>query len=222
MKNLNKYIDHTILKPFATEKEIVRFCKDAIEYEFASVCINPCHVPLAKILLTGTDVKVCTVIGFPLGANKTEIKVAETAAALADGCDEFDMVIPVGALKEGHDDYVRADIAAVVGVAGGRCVKVIIETSYLTDEEKIRATMLAAEAGAHFVKTCTGFNEGVATVADIALMKKHAGERMQVKASSGIRTLKQAIALIEAGATRLGTSAGIKIITEYKEGGKDG
>jgi deoxyribose-phosphate aldolase len=213
---LNKYIDHTLLKAFATEEKITKLCEDAKKYDFASVCVNPYNIPLAKNLVAGSDVKVCTVIGFPLGANTTAIKVAEAKGALQMGCDEFDMVINVGALKDGKDDYVREEINAVVNAVPGKCVKVIIETAFLTDEEKIKATKLACEAGACFVKTCTGFNEGVATVADITLMKANVSGHVKVKASSGIRNYKDAQALIDAGAERLGTSAGITILEQSK------
>ena len=212
--NLNKMIDHTILKAFAQEANIETLCAEAKKYDFASVCINPYNIPLAKKLLEGSDVKVCTVIGFPLGANTTKVKVAETEDAYEMGCDEFDMVINVGALKDGKYDYVRDEIAAVVKAAKGRLVKVIIETLFLTDEEKVKAVELASEAGAHYVKTCTGFNEGVATVADIALMRKTAPAHVKVKASAGIRTYEDAKVLSEAGADRLGTSAGAKIIAD--------
>ncbi len=210
--NLNKYIDHTILKAFAGEKEIETLCADARNYNFASVCVNPCFVPLAKKLLAGSDVEVCTVIGFPLGANATEVKAFETRHAYDEGCDEFDMVIAVGALKDRRCDYVRNDIAAVVKAARGKTVKVIIETAFLTDEEKELACKLAGEAGATFVKTCTGFNEGVATAHDIELMKRAVPAGVKVKASSGIRSYEAAAELIAAGADRLGTSAGAKIV----------
>lgn len=212
MKKLNKYIDHTNLKPFAVKADIEKLCADALQWDFASVCVNPCNVPLAKELLAGSDVKVCTVIGFPLGQNNTAIKVAETEEAYENGCDEFDMVINVGRLKDGCYDYVRDEIAAVVAAAKGRLVKVIIETGLLTDEEKAIATRLSCEAGANFVKTCSGVSAGVATVADITLMKANLTGNVELKASSGIRTYEDAKALIEAGATRLGTSAGITII----------
>ena len=211
---LNKMVDHTILKTFAQEEHIETLCADAKKYDFASVCINPYNIPLAKKLLEGTDVKVCTVIGFPLGANTTKIKVAETEDAYDMGCDEFDMVINVGALKDGKYDYVRDEIRAVVEAARGRTVKVIIETFFLTDEEKVKAVELSCEAGAHFVKTCTGFNEGIATVHDIELMRKTATPEVKVKASSGIKTYADAKALIEVGAERLGTSSGAKILAE--------
>lgn len=212
MKPLNKYIDHTNLKPDSKKEKIVQLCADAREWNFASVCVNPCNISLAKELLAGTDVMVCTVIGFPLGQNTTAVKVAETEDAYALGCDEFDMVINIGRLKDGCYDYVRNEIAAVVAAAKGKTVKVIIETGLLTDEEKAIATRLSCEAGAHFVKTCSGVSAGVATVADIKLMKENISGNVLLKASSGIRTYEDAIALIEAGAERLGTSAGIAII----------
>lgn len=212
IKNLNKYVDHTILKTFATADDIKKLCDAARQYNFASVCVNPYNVPLAKELLKGTDVNVCTVIGFPLGANKTETKVFEAKQALKDGCDEFDMVINVGALKYGNYDYVYEDIKSVVDAVNGKIVKVIIETFFLTDEEKIKAVELSCKAGAAFVKTCTGFNEGVATVDDIKLMKAHVTNGVKVKASSGIRTFEDAKKLIDAGAERLGTSSGAKIL----------
>jgi len=212
IQNLNKYIDHTILKPFATEADIETLCAAAKEYNFASVCINPCYVSLARKLLEGTDVEICTVIGFPLGANTTEIKAAETERAYYDGCDEFDMVINVGQLKAKNYAYVKRDIEAVVTAAKGKTVKVIIETFYLTPEEIAVVSKIASDAGAHFVKTCTGFNDGVAKVEDIRIMKANIAPGVKVKASSGIRTYEQAAALIEAGAERLGTSAGVKIL----------
>ncbi|MBQ4575559.1 MAG: deoxyribose-phosphate aldolase [Clostridia bacterium] len=212
---LNKYIDHTQLKPFASAADIEKLCAEAKAYNFASVCINPCHVALAAKLLEGCDVKVCTVIGFPLGANTTAIKAAEVEQAYTDGCDEFDMVINIGALKAGNVDFVRDDIAAVVKAAKGKCVKVIIETFYLTPEEIAAATKLSCAAGAHFVKTCTGFNEGIAKVEDVKIMRANASSNVKIKASAGIRDLKTALTLIEAGADRLGTSAGAKIMEEY-------
>ena len=212
MKPLNKFVDHTNLKPDSKKEKIVQLCADAREWNFASVCVSPCNISLAKELLAGTDVMVCTVIGFPLGQNTTAVKVAETEDAYALGCDEFDMVINVGRLKDGCYDYVRNEIAAVVAAAKGKTVKVIIETGLLTDEEKAIATRLSCEAGAHFVKTCSGVSAGVATVADIKLMKENISGNVLLKASSGIRTYEDAIALIEAGAERLGTSAGITIL----------
>ncbi len=213
MKPLNKYVDHTNLKPFATRADIEKLCAEAREWDFASVCVNPCNVPLAKELLAGSDVKVCTVIGFPLGQNTTALKVTETKDAYIAGCEEFDMVINVGRLKDGDIDYVRDEIASVVSAANGKTVKVIIETGLLTDEEKATATRLSCEAGAHFVKTCSGVSQGVATVADLAIMKANLSGGATLKASSGIRTYQDAKALIDAGAERLGTSAGIAIVT---------
>lgn len=216
MKPLNQYIDHTNLKPSATRQEIEKLCAEAREWEFASVCVNPCNVALAKELLGDTKVEICTVIGFPLGQNTTEMKVAEARDALRNGCDEFDMVINVGRLKDGEDDFVREEIKAIVQAVSGKTVKVIIETCLLTDEEKARATRLACQAGAHFVKTSTGFSTGGATVADIRLMKENVTENVKLKASAGIRTYEDGMALIEAGADRLGTSAGVAIV----QGGK--
>lgn len=211
---LRKTIDHTLLKPFAREEDIRRLCREALEHDFASVCVNPCHVPLASSLLQGSSVNVCTVIGFPLGANTTAIKVAETREALAAGAREFDMVMNIGALKDERYDYVRQDIAAVVEAAQGNIVKVIIETSLLTDEEKVMACHLASQAGAAFVKTCTGFTDGVATVEDIMLMRSSVPLSVRVKASSGIRDYATAKALLDAGAQRLGTSSGVAIVTQ--------
>ena len=216
MKPLNKYIDHTNLKPSATRADIERLCAEAREYDFASVCVHPCNVALCKELLAGSEVLTCTVIGFPLGQNTTAMKAAETSEAFDLGCDEFDMVINVGRLKDGDHNTVRAEIAAVVAAARGRTVKVIIETGLLTDTEKATATRLACEAGAHFVKTCTGFSAGAATVEDIRLMKANVTEGVSVKASAGIRTYEQAVALIEAGADRIGTSAGKGILEGAK------
>jgi len=212
MKKLSKYVDHTNLKPFATRADIEKLCADAKEWDFASVCVNPCNITLAKELLAGTDVEVCTVIGFPLGQNTTAMKVAETEEAYALGCDEFDMVINVGRLKDGCQDYVRDEIAAVVKAARGKTVKVIIETGLLTDEEKAIATKLSCEAGANYVKTCSGVSAGVATVEDLKIMKANITGDVKLKASSGIRTYEDAKALIDAGAERLDTSSGIAII----------
>lgn len=217
MKDLNKYIDHTNLKPFATSTDMEKLCAEAREYDFASVCVNPANVSLAKKLLEGSDVMVCTVIGFPLGQNTTEVKVAETENAHALGCDEFDMVINVGLLKDRQLDTVRNEIAAVVTAAKGKTVKVIIETGLLTDEEKAIATRLSCEAGAHFVKTCTGFSAGVATPDDVRIMRENVSGNVKIKASAGIRSYTDAKALIEAGAERLGTSAGIAVIREALE-----
>ncbi len=213
MEKINTYIDHTLLKPYAGRADIERLCAEAKEYKFASVCVNPCNVALAKDLLAGSPVKVCTVIGFPLGANTTAVKTAEVEDALRNGCDEFDMVINIGALKDGRHAYVENEIRSVVKAAAGHCVKVIIETGLLTDDEKAAATRLACKAGAGFVKTCTGFSEGVATAEDVALLKANCTGSVKVKASSGIRSYADAVKLIEAGAERLGTSAGIRIVS---------
>lgn len=214
--NLSKFIDHTILKPTATEKGIIKLCEEAKDNNFISVCINPCYVSLAKEQLDGSNIKVCTVIGFPLGANTTQIKSLETKDAFARGADEFDMVINIGALKDKKYDYVKNDIEAVVEAAQGRTVKVIIETFYLTDEEKAIASRLSCEAGADFVKTCTGFNDGVATIEDLKIMKANIYGDVKLKASAGIRSYKSAKALIDAGAQRLGTSAGMAILAQEK------
>lgn len=210
--NINKYIDHTALKPNVVKSDIKKLCEEAIKYDFASVCVEPYFVKYAAELLKDSDVKVCTVIGFPLGATTMETKVFETENADKNGCDEFDVVINVGALKNGDYDYVRDEIKAIVNAANGKCVKVIIETFYLTDEEKAIVSKLCCEAGAAFVKTCTGFNDGIATVDDIKLIKSAIVPGMKIKASAGVRNSKRAMDLIEAGADRIGTSAGIKII----------
>ncbi|MBE6129639.1 MAG: deoxyribose-phosphate aldolase [Erysipelotrichaceae bacterium] len=208
----SKYIDHTQLKPDATKDKIVTLCREAREYDFASVCINPCWIPLAKELLEGSDVKVCTVIGFPLGAMSTAAKCLETATAVQDGAEEVDMVINIGKLKDGEDDYVRNEIKAIKEACSGRLLKVIIETCLLTDEEKVRACKLAKEAGADFVKTSTGFSTGGATVEDVALMRRTVGEDMGVKAAGGVRDKETFEAMIKAGATRIGTSSGKNLI----------
>ena len=214
MNNLASYIDHTLLKADATEAQITRLCEEAREHRFASVCVNPRWVALCAQLLAGSGVRVCTVIGFPLGASSSAIKAAETRQAVADGADELDMVISVGDLKAGNNEFVRADIRGVVKAAEGRTVKVIIEACLLTDEEKSLACKLAMAAGADFVKTSTGFSTGGATVADVKLMRAAVGPNFCVKAAGGIRTRKDALAMIEAGANRIGASAGIAICAE--------
>lgn len=217
INNLAKTVDHTVLKPDTTTKTIEKFCKEAAEWGFASVCVNPTHVKLAANLLKGTEVKVCTVIGFPLGANTPFVKAAETRDAIANGAQEVDMVINIGALKDGNYDLVSNDIKAVVDAAGGKAlVKVIIETCLLTDQEKMKVCLLAKSAGANFVKTSTGMSTGGATVEDIALMRKTVGPEMGVKASTGVNDREIALNLIRAGATRLGTSKGILIQTGRK------
>ena len=209
---MEKYIDHTILKADATKKEIDRIIEEAREYHFASVCINPYWVSYAKNKLADSDVKVCTVIGFPLGATPSKVKAFETATAIEDGADEVDMVINIGALKDGQYQIVQNDIEAVVKASQGKLVKVIIETCLLKDKEKQMACQLAKNAGADFVKTSTGFSTGGATVEDVALMKSVVSDTLKVKASGGIRDQKTALDMIEAGASRIGTSSGIKIV----------
>ena len=210
--DLAKMIDHTLLKPEATPAQIEKLCAEAAEYHFASVCVNPVYIPLAARLLKGTGVKVCCVVGFPLGAIAPEQKAAEAASCAAMGAEELDMVIHVGAAKAGDWALVQRDIEGVVKAAAGHTVKVIIETCLLTDEEKVKACEAAKAAGAHFVKTSTGFSTGGATTHDIALMRKTVGPEMGVKASGGIRDYETAMAMIEAGANRIGASAGIAIV----------
>ena len=213
-----KYIDHTLLKPDATKTEIEKLCHEAWTFSFASVCVNPTWVKQSALLLLGSPVKVCTVIGFPLGATLPDVKAYETRRAILDGATEIDMVINIGALKSGLDDIVFRDILAVVEAAHESCaiVKTIIETALLTDEEKTRACLLAKEAGADFVKTSTGFSKGGATVADIALMRQAVGASIGVKAAGGVKDLTSAREMIAAGATRIGASAGIAIVQESK------
>ena len=206
-------IDHTILKPEATEADVTKVCKEAIEYNFKSVCINTHYVTLVNRLLKGTNVDTCCVVGFPLGASTTRAKVDETYDALKNGANEIDMVINIGALKSGDWNTVKRDIEGVTNAARGRAiVKVILETSLLNDEEKIRACTIAKMANADFVKTSTGFNSGGATVEDIKLMRKVVGPSMGVKASGGVRTTEKAREMMAAGANRIGTSSGIAIV----------
>lgn len=214
-----KLIDHTLLKPDATPDQIAQLCYEARKYGFASVCVNSSYVRLCADLLKGTEVKVTSVIGFPLGASAPDVKVFETETALRDGANEIDMVINIGALKGRDFTLVARDIASVVHVAhsAGALVKVIIETSLLTEEEKVTACLLAKEAGADFVKTSTGFSGGGATVADVALMRRVVGPEMGVKASGGVKDYKDAKSLMEAGATRIGASAGVKIVAGERE-----
>lgn len=208
-----KMIDHTILKPDATKVDVKKLCDEAAAYGFHSVCVNSSFVYYCAQLLKETDVKVCTVVGFPLGAMSTDGKVGETLTAVYDGAEEIDMVIHVGMIKSGNWQYVKDDIAAVVEAAAGRAiVKVILETCLLTDEEKIKACQICKEAGADFVKTSTGFSKGGATAADVALMRQTVGPVMGVKASGGIRTTEKAREMVKAGADRLGTSSGIAIV----------
>ncbi|MCX7875822.1 MAG: deoxyribose-phosphate aldolase [Melioribacteraceae bacterium] len=214
-QNIARMIDHTLLKPEATADEIIKLCNEAKQYNFASVCVNPCYVPLCADLLKGTKVKVCTVIGFPLGATTTEVKRFEAEQAIQNGAQEIDMVINIGMLKQGNYDYVFNDINQVVLAAKKYRVltKVILETSLLTDEEKVKACMLSKNAKADFVKTSTGFSKGGATAGDIALMRYVVGSSMGVKASGGVRTAEDAKAMIESGADRIGASASVKIVS---------
>lgn len=212
-QNLARFIDHTLLKPEATHDDVEKLCREAAAHGFFAVCVNSRFVSFAAERLRGTGVKVAAVVGFPLGAMSTAAKAFETEQAVRDGAHEIDMVLPIGALKENKPDDVRADIAAVVKAAGSAGVKVILETAFLSREEKILACRLSTEAGAAFVKTCTGFGGGGATADDVRLMKENAGPGVQVKASGGVRTAEQALAMIEAGATRLGTSSGVAIVT---------
>ncbi|KGK86132.1 deoxyribose-phosphate aldolase [Clostridium sp. HMP27] len=214
---LARMIDHTVLKADTKEEKIEEICKEALQYNFASVCINPCNIEFAAKLLKGSEVKVCTVIGFPLGANTTATKAFETKDAIEKGASEVDMVINIGKLKDKDYDYVKKDIEAVVKEAKGKALtKVIIETCLLTDEEKIMACKLSKEAGSDFVKTSTGFSTGGATVSDIKIMREAVGENLGVKASGGVRTYEDSIAIINAGATRIGASASIDIINKAK------
>jgi deoxyribose-phosphate aldolase len=217
MKNLSRYIDHTLLKADATENEVIKLCNEAKEYDFFSVCINPGFVEIAAKELSESNVAVCTVIGFPLGASTPETKAFETRDAIQKGAAEVDMVINISKLKDKKDEEVLKDIKAVVDAADKKAlVKVIIETCLLTDEEKERACKLAKDAGADFVKTSTGFSTGGATKEDIALMRKTVGTEMGVKASGGVRTYEDAVTMIESGATRIGASASIAIVTASK------
>ncbi|NHM30368.1 deoxyribose-phosphate aldolase [Neobacillus terrae] len=211
--NIAGMIDHTLLKADATKNQIEKLCEEAREYQFASVCVNPTWVAAAYKLLQNSNVKVCTVIGFPLGATTTETKEFEARDAIEKGAQEVDMVINIGALKDGNDELVEKDIRAVVDAARGRALsKVIIETSLLNEEEKVKACQLAVKAGADYVKTSTGFSTGGATIEDIALMRKTVGPNIGVKASGGVRNTEDTEKMIEAGATRIGASAGVAIV----------
>lgn len=209
---LSRYIDHTLLKADAQLAQVEKLCAEAIEHSFFSVCVNTSYASTCAVLLKNTPVKVCCVVGFPLGTMETASKAFETQTAVKNGASEIDMVIHVGALKDRHMDYVRDDIKAVVAAAQGKIVKVIIETSLLNHEDKVLACQAALDAGAHFVKTSTGFGGGGATVEDVKLMKSVVGNKLAVKASGGIKDAQQALALIEAGASRLGTSSGVIIV----------
>lgn len=217
--NLAGYIDHTILKPEATEEAVKKLCREAKEYGFASVCVNPYYTSLVAGELNGTNIKTCVVIGFPLGANTKEVKAFEAKQAIEMGAQEVDMVINIGALKDKKYDVVREDIKAVADAASGKALlKVIIETCLLTDEEKVKACEISKEVGVDFVKTSTGFSTAGAKAHDVALMRKTVGEKMGVKASGGIRDYKTAVEMLEAGANRLGVSASIAIIKEAQGG----
>jgi len=209
---LNKYIDHTVLKASATKQEVTKICNEAKEYKFASVCVNTCHTALVSKLLEGTGVATCVVVGFPLGAMMTEAKAAEAKLAVAAGANEVDMVINIGALKEEDYAFVEKDIKAVVEASKPAIVKVIIEACLLTDEEKVKACELSVAAGANYVKTSTGFSTGGATKEDIALMRKTVGADIGVKASGGVRTFEGAMDMINAGASRIGASASIEMV----------
>lgn len=209
---ISKYIDHTLLKSQATKEQILKLINEAKTYDFASVCVNPEWVELCSKELANTDVKVCTVIGFPLGANSSKVKAYETKVAVEDGADEIDMVISIGKLKDKNYDYVREEIKSVVKAASGKLVKVIIETCLLTKEEKIKACELSKEAGADYVKTSTGFSTGGAKPEDIKLMRETVGKEMGVKASGGIHTKEEMQSMIDNGATRIGASCGVDLI----------
>lgn len=212
MGKYNKLIDHTLLKADATKEQITQLCKEAIENDFASVCVNPSFIPLCSDLLKGSSVKVCTVIGFPLGAMTTASKVFEAKNAVEVGADEVDMVINIGKLKDGEKDYVRNEITEIKKACGNHILKVIIETCLLTDEEKVLVCQLAKDAGADFVKTSTGFSTHGATKEDVALMRKTVGKEMGVKAAGGVRNKQDLEDMVNAGATRIGTSRGVELV----------
>ena len=217
---IERYVEHTLLKPEATTGDIIRLCQEARLHNFLGVCVNPCFVPLAKHLLAGTEVKVVTVVGFPLGCDERSVKAAAARQAVRNGADEIDMVINVGALKGRDNAYVVEDIRQVVAAAGKAPVKVIIETCLLNEEEKVRACRMIAKAGAAFVKTSTGFNKGGATIEDVALLFGEAEKLgLRVKAAGGIRDYAAAKAMLEAGAERLGCSAGVQLVQEEKRTG---
>lgn len=213
IENINKFIDHTILAADTTSEKISKICEEAIEYNFASVCINSCNVKTCSDKLKNTNVNVCTVVGFPLGAMSTKAKAFEASNAIEDGADEIDMVINIGWLKDCKDDLVLNDIKEVKNACGTKLLKVIIETCLLNNEEKNRACLLAKKAGANFVKTSTGFSKAGAKVEDVSLMRKAVGNDLGVKASGGIHNYEEAKAMIEAGASRLGASCGVAIVT---------
>lgn len=222
ISKLNKFIDHTVLKAEASVTDIKKLCAEARKYKFATVFVNPSYVELVAKLLKGSGVKVGCAIGFPLGATTTEVKVMEAMQAVANGAQEIDMVINIGAVKSKNYKYVENDIKCVVKAVSPIGVKIILETCLLTNEEKVKVAKIAKKVGAWFVKTSTGFSTGGATIEDIKLLRKTVGPKMGVKASGGIRDYKTAIALIKAGANRIGTSAGVKIVTEIEANGTKG
>ena len=217
LEEISKRIDHTILKPYASVDDIRRVCKEALRYGFAAVCLNPVYVPIASEILRGSDVRVCSVAGFPLGSTVKEVKVLEARRAVELGASEIDMVMNIPMFKSGRYDYVEEEIREVKEAIGGGVLKVIIECCYLTDEEKVRAAQLAERAGADYVKTSTGFGEWGARVKDVRLLRRALSPRVRIKAAGGIRTAEQVIELIEAGADRIGTSSGVKIIQEFEK-----
>lgn len=216
---INKLIDHTLLKQDATEAEIIQLCNEAMTYDFKSVCVNPSYVKLSSETMKNSDVLVCTVVGFPLGMTTTATKVFEATEALENGADEVDMVINVGALKDGRYDYVRAEIKAIKEAVGDKVLKVIIETALLTQEEIVKASTLTVEAGADFVKTSTGFSTAGATPANVRLMKDTVKDKAEIKAAGGVRSIDDLNEMVEAGATRIGTSGGIKLVQGEKPEG---
>ncbi len=216
---INKLIDHTLLKQDATEAEIIQLCNEAMMYDFKSVCVNPSYVKLSSETMKDSDVLVCTVVGFPLGMTTTATKVFEATEALENGADEVDMVINVGALKDGRYDYVRAEIKAIKEAVGHKVLKVIIETALLTQEEIVKASTLTVEAGADFVKTSTGFSTAGATPANVKLMKDTVKDKAEIKAAGGVRSIDDLNEMVEAGATRIGTSGGIKLVQGEKPEG---
>lgn len=217
MENINRLIDHTLLKPDAKQEEIEKLCAEAIKYHFMSVCVNPCNVNLCAKLLKGSDVKVCTVIGFPLGANISKTKIEETKYCLENGASEIDMVINIGRLKDKDYDYVENEIREIKNVCKDNILKVILETCLLSDEEIVKACQLSQNAGADFVKTSTGFSKGGATTHAVKLMRETVKDALGVKASGGIHSYEEAMAMVEAGANRIGASSGIKIVEGAKQ-----
>ena len=217
LEKVSKRIDHTLLQPNASEKDIERLCDEGVKYGFAAICVNPIYVPLAYRLLKGSEIKVCTVVGFPLGSTLKEVKVLEARRAIEDGASEIDMVMNIPMFKSGRYDYVAQEIREVKEEIGDNILKVIIECCYLADEEKVRAAKIAEESGADFVKTSTGFGPSGAKLEDVRLLRSVLSEKVKVKAAGGIRSAKQAIEFLKAGADRLGTSSGVKIIQELEE-----